>query len=252
MDSMRQRTILVVGATGATGRLLVDQLLKGNHRVKAVVRSPDRLLPESRNHPNLTIIQASILDLETRELARHLEDCDAVASCLGHTLSFKGLFGPPRRLVTDATQKLCETIQTTKGDETKRFVLMNTTGNRNPDADKPLSFGEKCILALLRLLVPPHPDNEQAAEYLRTEVGVKNLRIEWAAVRPDSLFNEDKVTEYTIHPSPIRSALFDSGKTSRINVAAFMARLVTEDALWATWKGKMPVIYNKAAPEKGK
>jgi len=33
--------------------------------------------------------------------------------------------------------------------------------------------------------------------------------------------------------------------TSRINVANFMAELITDDTLWSTWKGQMPVSYNK-------
>ena len=39
-------TSLIVGASGATGRLLVEQLLNREHHVKAIVRSPDKL-PQS-------------------------------------------------------------------------------------------------------------------------------------------------------------------------------------------------------------
>ena len=60
------------------------------------------------------------------------------------------------------------------------------------------------------------------------------------------MLDEEDVTEYEIHPSPIRSAIFDAGQTSRINVAHFMADLITNERQWADWKGKMPVIYNKA------
>jgi hypothetical protein len=93
--------------------------------------------------------------------------------------------------------------------------------------------------------LPPHVDNEQAAEYLRTKIGQDNRLIEWVAVRPDGLVNGEEVTAYEIHPSPIRSAIFDAGKVSRINVAHFMAELATEEALWSTWKGQMPVIYSR-------
>jgi len=53
------------------------------------------------------------------------------------------------------------------------------------------------------------------------------------------------VSEYEIHPSPTRSAIFNAGQTSRINVGHFMAELVTDDETWNKWKGQMPVIYNK-------
>ncbi len=90
-------------------------------------------------------------------------------------------------------------------------------------------------------------DNEQSADYLRVAIGHSDSDIEWAAVRPDTLINEAEVTEYEIHPSPIRSATFDAGVTSRINVAHFMADLITGDDIWEKWKGRMPVIYNKAS-----
>jgi hypothetical protein len=44
-----------------------------------------------------------------------------------------------------------------------------------------------------------------------------------------------------------RSALFDPGVTSRINVAHFMADLITDEDEWKKWKGQMPVIYNRAS-----
>ena len=72
----------------------------------------------------------------------------------------------------------------------------------------------------------------------------KNSRIEWVVVRPDNLINEDNVTEYEAHPSPTRSAIFNPGKTSRINVGHFMATLIIERDVWDKWRGQMPVIYN--------
>lgn len=240
-------TILVVGASGRTGRLLVEQLLNRGQNVKAIVRSPDKLPEALKNHDHLSVIRASVLDLSDTEMARHVSGCDAVASCLGHNVSLKGVFGPPRRLVTDTTRRLCNAIKASKSAEPTKFVLMNTAGNSNRDLHEPLSFGERRVIGLLRLLLPPHVDNENAADYLRTNVGPNNAAIEWAAVRPDTLINEDKVTEHEVHPSPTRSAIFNAGRTSRINVAHFMADLITDDDTWNRWKGQMPVIYNKAS-----
>ena len=239
--------ILIVGASGATGRLLTEELLNRGHFVKVIVRSLEKLPTAIRNHDNLSVIQASVLDLSDAELAKHVKGCDAVASCLGHNITLKGMFGHPRKLVTDATRRLCEAIRVNTPEKPTKFVLMNTTGNRNRDLNEPISFAQKFIFGLLRHLLPPQADNEQAADYLRSQVGQNDKLIEWAAVRPDGLIDEDEVTPYEVHPSPIRSAIFDPGQTSRINVGHFMADLITKDDIWQKWQGQMPVIYNKVS-----
>jgi nucleoside-diphosphate-sugar epimerase len=237
---------LVVGASGATGRLLVRQLLNRGVNVNVVVRSPDTLPDDLRHHPNLSVIQASLLDLSDTELAQHTNGCTAVASCLGHTLTFKGIFGQPRLLVTDATRRLCKAIKANTSEGPVRFVLMNTTGNSNRDIPERVSLGQTLVIWLLRALLPPHPDNERAADYLRTEIGQNDKDIAWAAVRPDSLRDANEVTAYEVHPSPTRT-IFNPGVTSRINVGHFMADLMIGGDLWDKWKGQMPVIYNKTS-----
>ncbi len=237
-------TILVVGASGATGRLLVEQLLDLGHSLRVIVRSEDRLPEHIRDQNRLSVIPASLLALHDGEMARHVKGCDAVVSCLGHNMNWKGIYGHPRKLVTEATRRLCDAIRANHPAKPTRYVLMNTAGNQNRDLNEPISFGQRCVIGLLRRLLPPHVDNEMAADYLRTEIGQDHPSVEWAVVRPDSLINEDRVTDYEIFPSPVRSALFNPGKTSRINVGHFMAELIMDEKLWNTWKGKMPVIYN--------
>ena len=237
-------TILVVGASGATGSKLVDQLLLLEHKVKIVVRSTANLPEHWKSSNNLEIITASILDIQAQELREIVADCDAVASCLGHNLTFKGIYGQPRKLVTDTAKNICKAIQENKPEKPVKYVLMNTTGNRNRDLNEPLPFKNRIVIALLRLLLPPHVDNEKAADFLRTEIGQDNKFIQWSTIRPDNLVDENEVTPYEIHGSPIRNPIFSSGKTSRINVGHFMASLIDDQKLWENWKGQMPVIYN--------
>lgn len=239
-------TVLVVGASGATGRKLVDQLLINKHKVKIIVRSLKKLPESWKSNNQLQIITASVLDLSDLDMRTIVKDCHAIASCLGHNLTFKGIYGQPRQLVTDATKRLCNAIMANNPEQTIKFVLMNTTGNSNRDLNEPISFAQKCVIGLLRLLLPPHVDNEKSADYLRTQIGQNNNSIKWVAVRPDGLINEDKVTEYEIHQSPTRSAIFNAGKVSRINVGHFMASLIQDKNLWEKWKGQMPVIYRKS------
>jgi len=237
-------TTLVVGASGATGIRLVEELLNREEYVKVIVRSPEKLPDAIKKHERLSIICASILELSNEEMEQHVSGCSAVASCLGHNLTFKGIFGKPHRLVTEATQRLCSAIKATKPEVSIKFVLMNTVANRNRDLNEPISIAQKCIIALLRLLLPPHPDNEKAAEHLRTVIGQKDNDIEWTAVRPSSLIDEESTSEIEVYRSPMRS-IVDDGQISRINVGYFMADLITNNDVWNQWKGQMPVIYNR-------
>ena len=238
-------TILVFGGSGATGRLLVEQLLGRGQNVKVIVRSPDNLPATIKNHQHLSIINASILDISDADMIQHVKGCEAVASCLGHNLSLRGIWGPPFRLVTDAIRRICEAIIVNNSEMQTKIVLMNTAGNSNRDLKEPMSIAQKCVMSLLRVLLPPQADNEKAEDYLRVLIGQNDRLINWAIVRPDTLINEIDVTEYEIHVSPIRSAVFNPGKTSRINVSHFMADLITDKDIWNKWKGQMPVIYNK-------
>ncbi len=237
--------ILVVGASGATGKLLVEQLLNREQKVKIIVRSDENFSEIIKNHKNLEIVQASLLDLSDPEIEQQVKGIDAIASCLGHNITVKGLFGQPRKLVTDATRRLCEAIKANNPNKIVKFVLMNTAGNRNRDINEQISFGQKIVVGLIRLLLPPHSDNEKASDYLRIKIGQSDDTIEWSVVRPDDLTNEDEVTEYEAYPSPIRDTIFNAGKTSRINVGHFIAELITNLDVWNKWKGQTPVIYNK-------
>lgn len=234
--------VLVVGASGATGRLVVSQLLSRGVEVNAIVRSADAL-PDM---PNLYKIQASVHNLTSSEMAIHIKDCNAVVSCLGHNLTFKGMFGKPRLLVTDTLQCICNAIKSNDAEDVVKVILMNTTGNSNRDIPETPPLSQRIVIVILRALLPPHVDNESAADFLRTQIGQNDEAIEWVAVRPDALTDEPEVTEYHVCASPIRNAIFDSGATSRINVGNFMTELILNESTWLKWKGHMPVVYNHA------
>ena len=236
--------ILVVGATGKTGMPLVQQLLGRNHNVRIVVRSLHKLPTDIMENPNTTAIEASILDLTDEEMTNHVKSCNAVVSCLGHTMDFKGIFGEPKKLCTDATRRLCKALQKDGLRKPTKFILMNTVGVQNPDLAEKRAWFERGLLTLLRYALPPQRDNETAAKYLHDVIGKENKRIEWCSVRPDSLIDAE-VSPYDITESPITGIL--SGRpTTRSNVAHLMAELIENEELWSAWKFRMPVIMNSS------
>lgn len=236
--------VLILGANGATGKHAVEQCTAMGLLVKAMVRSKDRA-PESWNsNPKIEIVEASIADISVQNLSEIMNDCDGAISCLGHNLNFKGIYGKPRKLVAHAIEKVVNAFELQNTSNAKKVILMNTTGNINKAANEKVTLWERMVIGFIRVLLPPQTDNEAAAKFLSTKLGTHQSKVEWVAVRPDSLVDENAVSDYSVVASPTRSAIFNAGKTSRINVGHFMATLLTYSGEWLKWKAQMPVIYN--------
>ena len=242
-----QQTVLLDGGTGRTGRRVLQQLLDRGVSVRAIVRSGGKLQPEVARNSNLTVIEASLLSLRDEELQQHLRGCDAVISCLGHVLSLKGIFGPPRDLVTRATMRLCHGVQALQPPAAVKFILMSSVSvNRPGGLDTRRGSFERALLWMLRGVLPPAKDNQRAADFLLGKIGPDDAFVQWAVVRPDSLL-EGEVSEYALHEGLVNS-LFAPGSTNMANVAHFMCELVTNPRTWAAYQGKLPVIVNAATP----
>jgi nucleoside-diphosphate-sugar epimerase len=233
---------LVLGASGATGKLVVQQLLKKNIQVRMVVRESAIITGQISDDKSIEMIKGNINDFKIAKIKELVKDCDSVICCLGHNISFKGIYGPPHKLVYNTVVKIIETLQFLELNP--KFILMSTTAYTNRKTGEENTFGEKIVFSLLKVLLPSHKDNMLAADYLVYKLGSKT-NIDLVAVRPDSLFDEESVSEYEIHKNKIRSPIFNPGKTGRINVSNFTAELVTNEKLWQEWKHKTPVIYNK-------
>ena len=233
---------LVLGASGATGKLVVSQLLEKNISARIVIRESAIISDNIAKDKNIEIVKGNIDSFSTGKIRELLLDCDSVVCCLGHNISFKGLFGQPQKLVVNVVKKITAAIASES--TAKKLILMSTTAYTNTNQGEKNTFGEGLVLSLLKILLPPHKDNMLAGDHLVYDVGASG-KIEWIAVRPDGLVDEDSTSEYEIHENKIKSPIFNAGKTSRINVGHFMVELLVNESLWKEWKYKTPVIYNK-------
>jgi len=77
--------LAIFGATGGTGRKLVDQSLAAGHEVVAFVRDPSKL---ELRHERLTIVQGDVTDPAAVE--RAIAGVDAVLSALNTRRNAKG------------------------------------------------------------------------------------------------------------------------------------------------------------------
>ena len=242
-----KHTVLLVGGTGRTGRRVLEQLLSCDTSVRAIVRSADRLPKGAAQDPRLELVEADLLSLSDEDLLRYVRGCDAVISCLGHVLSLKGIFGPPRDLVTQVTRRLCRAIVAVQPTTPVKFILMSSVSVNQPAGrDARRGAFEKGILWMLRAVLPPARDNQEAADFLCDSVGTSSSFVQWAVVRPDTLLEGD-VSEYTLHENLV-SSLFRPDSTNMANVAHFMCELVRGDVVWDRWSGRLPVIVNANDP----
>jgi putative NADH-flavin reductase len=67
--------ILLLGATGRTGKHIIEEALRRGHKIAAIARNPEKL-----NDFKIDIIQGTPYDYETVEKA--ITDCDAVINML--------------------------------------------------------------------------------------------------------------------------------------------------------------------------
>ena len=187
--------------------------------------------------------------MSEKELTEVVDGCDVVVSCLGHVLSFSGVYGHPRRLVADTLRRICGIIQKSQSDSNRsnqptKIILMGSNGVANPKGTDDLrSFKDRMLLSAIRFLLPPHVDNEEAAFYLSEVVGYTDHRLAWVVVRPDNLI-EGEVSGYEVLEKPKSSGLFGEGQMTRANVAHFMGELILCEETWTKWVYKMPVVCN--------
>lgn len=92
--------IVILGATGATGKLAVRFALEAGHSVTAVARNVSAAAAELGSHPQLTIVRGDVYDAAS--MGPILRGHDAVVSALGQ----RGL--DPRAIYSRATPAVVE------------------------------------------------------------------------------------------------------------------------------------------------
>jgi len=235
--------VLLLGGTGRTGGRVLQQLLGRGLRVRAVVRSAERLPAGVADDPQLTVVVADLGSLSDEQVGEQVDGCDVVISCLGHAASVQGVFGPPRDLVCRSVERVYRATRELRPAQPVKLILMSSVSvNRPGGLDTRRGRFERAVGWTLRGLVPPARDNQRAADFLHDVIEAADPYAQWVAVRPDTL-KEGDVTEYALHEGLVDS-LFRPGETNMANVAHFMCELATDPEVWTAWRGRLPVIVN--------
>ncbi len=190
--------VLIVGATGGTGRQLVTQALARGYAVTALVRDSSRL---QIHHPQLTVIQGDVLDQGSVEAA--MRGQEAVLSALGHKRFFY-----PTRILSDGTLNILRAMETQR---VPRFVCETSLGI----GDSAGRMGFYYTLLVIPLILPFYFWDKTRQERI-----IAGSNVDWVIVRPGALTNGARHGRLR-HGSHVGSFLW-TVRVSRADVAEFM------------------------------
>jgi putative NADH-flavin reductase len=205
--------VLIVGATGGTGRQLVAQALERGYAVTALVRDPSRLQVD---HPQLTVIQGDVLNDGSVESA--MRGQDAVFSALGHKRFFY-----PTRILSAGTLNILRAMET---HGVPRLVCETSLGI----GDSAGRLGLYYTLFVIPVILPFYYWDKARQERM-----IARSNVEWVIVRPGVLTNGDKRGR-SRHGHHVGSFLW-TVRISRADVADFMLSQLASDTYVRTATG---------------
>ena len=200
--------IVVFGASGKTGILIVYQALNQGHTVTAFARQPSKVTIQ---HKNLRIIRGDMLEPDMVRSA--VVGQDAVLCALGVDKN------RPNTLLSDGTRNILSAMESAG---VKRFICMSSAGILGNDSG--FWFGK-----IIRPLFLKHVFEDKQ----RQVKVIEGSHTEWVIIRPTGLTDAPKTNTYKIN-----SGIPTSRTIPRADVADFMLKLLTDKK----YDGTMPAI----------
>ena len=190
--------IVVFGASGRTGRLLVEGALARGHQVTAFVRAPDDL---GALRDRVQIVRGEILD------------GGAVSDAVdGQEAALVALADPSAKAAAqEAAGGTLNVVRSMQRYGVRRLVVLSSASVAPPDEPGHPGF-------FARLLVPGSRSSA-VGELRRMEISVRQSKLDWTLVRAAHLVDGQAQGVYRAEPgySPPGGK-----KISRADVAAFM------------------------------
>lgn len=199
--------LVIFGAAGGTGHILVEQALEKGHEVTAFDRQPGALTIQ---HPKLSVVQGDVFDPAQVEAA--IAGQDVVICVLGvKPGSTVPVCSVGTKNIIAAMQKL----------GVKRFVCQSSFTVASLDGEW------REAPWVLPLILPFFPKVKATfADQVKQEQFVRQSDLDWTLVRPARLINEPAKGTYRVG-DPLKIGL--NSKISRADVAGFLLKQVSDD-----------------------
>jgi putative NADH-flavin reductase len=212
-NSNQPKRVLVLGASGGTGRLIVNKALALGYETTALVRSAEK--GQQLDGARLMIGDAR----DEAALRQALEGQDAVISALGTPAS-------PFKEVTLLSQATRALVNAMKAKQVRRLVAITGMGAGDSVGHGGFVFDRLIYPLLLRKVY---------ADKNRQEAIIRGSDLDWVLVRPSVL--SDKPGNGA--PRVLEDlADFHGGTIAREDVAAFVVDQVKAN----NWLGRSPLV----------
>jgi uncharacterized protein YbjT (DUF2867 family) len=205
--------VLVLGATGGTGREIVREASAQGHSVVALVRSKTKATDLAGADP----VAGDACDEQA--LSRALEGCSGAISSLGTAMS-------PFREVTLLSVATRALVKAMDSRNVRRLVCITGLGAGDSRGHGGLLFDTLVFPLLLRKV---YEDKNRQEDIVRTS------QLDWVLVRPVVL--NDKPAKGTVRAQTDLSQIHD-GTVARSDVAKFVVQQLTDDS----WLRRAPLI----------
>ncbi|WP_438495193.1 NAD(P)-dependent oxidoreductase [Paenibacillus sp. IHBB 3054] len=189
--------IAIIGATGGTGRKVMERALELGHEVVAVARRPEVITPAER----LSTRQGDVFDASG--MAKAIAGTDVVISCIGPTSNFspgnvmsKGNLNAlaanfsPGTVMSEGIPNILKACQRAG---VKRLVMQSGIGLSD---GKELSAGNRWVIGINRRIFSKAIKDKAIAEH-----AVQRSDLDWVIVRPAGLNNAAATLNYTAGPA---------------------------------------------------
>ena len=177
--------IVIFGANGATGRLLIRQALAAGHRIAAVTRRPAEF---GVTHERLSVVAADVHDAQATEQA--VEGADVVLSALGVPFTRK-----PVNVYSDGIRNIAAAMSR-RG--VKRLVVVSSSATEpHHHAD-----GGFLLNRVLQPLITATIGKTTYRDMGRMEELVRGSNLEWTIMRPSARFVRKAVAVTTSEGAP--------------------------------------------------
>lgn len=196
--------VLIIGATGGTGRELTAKALQLGYQVSVLVRKPQRM---RITHERLRVLTGDVL--EPSSIDRAVRGQDAVLCALGHK---RWLF--PTRILSDGTRNLIEAMKT---HGVRRLICETSLGLGSSIGRMGLYYTGFVIPFILPFYY---------YDKRRQEVVVRTSGLDWTIVRPGAFSSRLPRGTYR-HGLNVGSWLW-TVRIARADVADFMLKQLTD------------------------